>query len=125
MYIAMTVGPLELVVGLVVLVLVCLALRRAGPYGWLGLSALLVTCALTNPDKGKHATAVKDKLVAAERSAMGRIAVDMVGGMIEPLLEHHNFVVLSTTTVNGRLVSFGFLSQVLVVAEPGDRTGKR
>lgn len=125
MYIAMTIGPLELVVGLVVLVLVCVALRRAGVYGWLGLGALLVTCALTNPDKGKHATAVKDKMVAAERSAVARIAVDMVGGMIEPLLEHHNFVVLSSTTVNGRLVSVGVLGQVLVVAEPGNRTGKQ
>lgn len=124
MYIAML-GPLELVVGLVVLMIVCLALRRAGAYGWLGLGALLVTCALTNPEKGKHATAVKDKLVAAESSVMGRIAVDVVGGMIEPMLEHHNFVVLSTTTVHGRLVSVGFLGQVLVVAEPSDRAGKR
>lgn len=117
-------SPLEVVVGIVVLALVALGLRRAGVYGWLALGALLVTCAVTNPDKGKHAAAVKDKMAAAEPSAAGRIAVDMLGGMIEPLLEHHNFIALSTTTVNGRLLSVGFLNQVIVVADPGDRTRK-
>ena len=38
------------------------------------LGALMLTCFVTNPDKAKHAAAVKDKVVAQEPTAVGRIS---------------------------------------------------
>lgn len=80
MYLAML-GTLEMLIGLVVLLVLGLALRHLGARGWLVLGALMLTCFVTNPDKAKHATAVKDKMVAQEPNAVGRIALDMAGDL--------------------------------------------
>jgi hypothetical protein len=113
MYLAML-GTLEMIIGLVVLLVLGLALRRLGARGWLVLGALMLTCFVTNPDKAKHATAVKDKMVAQEPNAVGRIAIDMAGGFVEPLLQYSNLGVFSITAANGTLVSVGLLNQVFV-----------
>ena len=119
MYLAM-IGTLEVTIGLVVLVVLSLTLRRFGARGWLVLGALLLTCFVTNPDKAKHVAAVKDKIVSHEPTAVGRIALDMAGGMVEPLLQYSNLGLLSITAADGNLVSVGLLNQVFV---PGTAAG--
>ena len=55
MYLAM-IGTLEVTVGLVVLVVLSLTLRRFGARGGLVLGALLLTCFVTNPRQGTSLT---------------------------------------------------------------------
>lgn len=62
----------------------------------------------------KHAAAVKDKLVAQDPTALGRIALDMTSGIVEPVLQYSNLGLLSITAADGSLVSVGLLNQVFV-----------
>ena len=113
---------LEVTLGLVVLLALGLTLRRFGARGWLVLGALMLTCFVTNPDKAKHAAAVKDKVVAQEPTAVGRIALDMAGGMVDPLLQYSNLGLLSITAADGHLVSVGLLNQVFVLGSTESRS---
>ena len=115
-------GTLEVTLGLVVLLALGLTLRRFGARGWLVLGALMLTCFVTNPDKAKHAAAVKDKVVAQEPTAVGRIALDMAGGMVDPLLQYSNLGLLSITAADGHVVSVGLLNQVFVLGSTESRS---
>ncbi|MDC0721999.1 hypothetical protein [Nannocystis bainbridge] len=103
--------------GLLAFLLVCLLLnaRRVGLFGWIFLGALMVTCAITNPDKERHTGAVKDALVSHEKTAAGRLMLNaFAGGIVGSSLDYSNFVFFSITGANGQAVSLGLLTQVVV-----------
>jgi hypothetical protein len=67
--------------------------------GRLALLSLVLVCSVSNPDQGRHVTAIQHELRARA--------------------EYHNFVLASATTMDGRLVSVGWLGSVFVA-----RTGR-
>ena len=113
---------LAILVGLVALVLIIVLIRRAGAVGWATLVGLIVVCAITNPDKAKHISGIKEKGMSEARASNDLKAMFVVGALgdvgaalIEPLLEYNSYLVFSTTAIREKTLSIGVLGQVFTV----------
>lgn len=89
---------------------------------------VIVVFTLTNPKKNSHT----NKIYSAIGEAAGQQLAGNTGGFIGSLFgkavstiadwydvslfEYHNYIVFSTTTLNGQLITVGYLSNVKVVA---------
>lgn len=120
-------------VGLVALALLVALVRRAGALGWVALVGLFVVCAVTNPDKPKHVSAIKEKAISQARAAKGIGAAivgnalgDWADAMIGPLLEYNSYLLFSTTSVPEKTLSIGVLGQVFAVElkRPGQASAR-
>jgi hypothetical protein len=83
----------------------------------LGFLAIIVLCAvsaLTNPAQDFHKKAVYTKVATekAQSGLLGKIAVDLLGEHEILPLSYNNYILFSTTTLNGELSSVGIFSQV-------------
>ena len=117
---------LAVLVGLVALALLIVLIRRAGAVGWVTLVGLLVVCAVTNPDKAKHISGIKEQSMSEARASNDLKAVFVVGALgdvgaalIEPLIEYNSYLVLSTTAIREKCLSIGVLGQVFTVELKG------
>ena len=94
--------------------------RGNGMLGWSLIVGVLIAAAVTNPQRGTHLSTVKER-VRSEVQRRGGVdnlaaslgvtdlAVEMVG------VKYNNYIVASTTTLGGRLVSCGVFKNVIVV----------
>ena len=73
-----------------------------------------ITLAFTNPGKEAHEKVVCDKMPnhAGIDGLMGRIAGRVLGELNVVPLEYHNYILFSTTTLDDKTVSIGFLQSV-------------
>ncbi len=90
---------------LLVVLLVASILQVIRITGWRGRLTLLtfvLLCAVTNPGRARHLRAIQRAVPGAD--------VRVLNGIVE----HHNFVVLSMVSIRGRLVSLGGVDRLLV-----------
>lgn len=90
---------------LLVLLLVGAAIQIVRLTGWRGrlaLFAFLLACVLTNPERARHVRAIE------------RAAPEADVRQIRELVEYHDFFVLSAGSIQGRLVSLGWLDRMFV-----------
>ena len=80
----------------------------------LGLIVIIALLALTNPNLEAHKNAIFESAAveATDSPMLGRIAADVLEGLDVIPLTYHNFVVLSTTSCDGKTVSVGMVSRV-------------
>ena len=90
---------------LLIVLLVGAAIQLVRVTGWRGrlvLLALLVLCALTNPDRARHVRAIERAVPGADVR------------QLRELVDYHDFWVLSAASIQGRLVSLGWLDRLFV-----------
>lgn len=82
--------------------------------GILGMIVLCAVSAFTNPAQDFHRKAVYTKVATekAQSGLLGKIAVDLLGEHELMPLSYNNYVLFSTTTLNGEISSVGCFSQV-------------
>lgn len=94
--------------------------RRAGWKGWLVLSALLLVCVATNPDRAAHVEGVRQRAEAvplrrgSTTSGDGLMA-ELRSGHFEAMVEYRNLGIASFVVMQGKPVSFGLLGRIWVV----------
>ncbi len=89
--------------------------------------ALVVVMALTNPSEDAHKQAVYNALgqVVSQQvdsqgalgALAGKVATTVASRLDLPVFEYHNYVLFSTTSIQGRTVSVGVLGQVIVLRQ--------
>ena len=83
----------------------------------LGLAAIVILAAvlaITNPGQDAHRKVVYTS-VAAEKTTsdvLDKIAVDLLGGREVLPVRYNNYILFSTTTLNGKTSSLGAFSRV-------------
>ena len=90
---------------LLVVLLVATALQIVRVTRWRGriaLFAFVLVCVVTNPGRARHVR------------AMQRATPDAEVRIIQELIEYHDFVVFSATSIKGQLVSLGMIDRILV-----------
>ena len=76
--------------------------RMTGWRGRLALFAFVLVCVLTNPERARHVRAIE------------RAAPEADVRLVRELVEYHDFFVLSAGSIQGRLVSLGWLDRLFV-----------
>jgi hypothetical protein len=82
-----------------------------------GLLLIVVACmalGVTNPGEGPHKQAVYSKMPkeAGMEGFLGRVAGDLLGNLDVVPLKYNNYILFSTMTFRGDIVSVGLLSNV-------------
>lgn len=99
----MSVGPLLVfLIALLLAMAISLVVYKTRLRGRLVVLALLALCALTDPRRDAH-------LGAVQKAYPGAAA-----GRLDAGAEYHDLLVLSAVSIQGRLVSVGWLGRVLV-----------
>ena len=82
--------------------------------GILGLIVIAALLALTNPSLDSHKNVIYESAAAeaTDSPMLGRLAADVLEGLDVIPLTYHNYVVLSTTSCDGKTVSVGMVSRV-------------
>ena len=82
--------------------------------GILGLIVIAALLALTNPGLDSHKNVIYESAAAeaTDSPMLGRLAADVLEGFDVVPLTYHNYVVLSTMTLDGDTVSVGMLARV-------------
>lgn len=91
------------IVGMVVL----LSLRATGRRGQIVLLTSFAVCALVNPQRGRHIRGILREVPRADEQRLRDSA------------EYHDFIIASAVSVNGRLMSVGWLGRLFVASIPG------
>ncbi len=93
----------------------------------LAVVVLVVAMALTNPSEETHKQAVYNALGEAISqqigsqgpvgALVGKAATTVARRLDLPIFEYHNYVLFSTTSIQGRTASVGILGQVIVLRQ--------
>jgi hypothetical protein len=90
----------------------------------IAVGVLVVVMALANPSEEAHKQAVYNALGEAVSqqvdsqgpvgALVGKAATTVARRLDLPIFEYHNYVLFSTTSIQGRTASYGFLGNVIV-----------
>ena len=101
---------LPALIGVLALLAMFAALRGAGPKTWLAVVVLLAVFVGSNPGKGRHLRAIRGQAQAETHAALARFVDDGFAQRID----YRDFLLVSVTVVEGRVISVGVLGEVLV-----------
>jgi hypothetical protein len=78
------------------------------------LVILCIVLAITNPGQDAHKKAFYASVGTeqAKSEVLGNIAAEVLGDVDLIPLKYNNYIVFSTTTLNGKMTSFGLFSHV-------------
>ena len=91
---------------------ILLAMRALRRRGQVVLLTLVAVCAVSNPGRGRHVRAILREIPNMDEHRLRDSA------------EYHDFLIVSATTVRGRLRSVGWLGRLFVASIPCTPSGR-